>query len=70
MNEFIKLLGALVITVVIPLVLLLGIWAGIFPQSLQVGIGMLGVYSAIAIIVVGNLYMIWDDIRTKRYSRD
>lgn len=70
MSEFIKLLGALVITVVLPLAILLGIWSGILPQSLQVGIGMMAVYSAIAIIVIGNLYLIWDDIKTKRYSRD
>lgn len=69
MNNFMKMLGVLVVTVIIPLVVLLGIWAGILPQSLQVGIGVFAVIAAIVIIVGGNLYLIYNDIKTGRYSK-
>ncbi len=69
MSNFIKMLLTIVVTVVIPLAVLLGIWADILPQSLQVSIGMAGVVLAIAIIVVGNLYLMWSDIKTGRYSK-
>lgn len=69
MNNFMKMLGTLTIAVIIPLLVLLGIWAGILPQSLQVDIGMFGVISAIVIIVGGNLYLMYDDIKTGRYSK-
>jgi thiosulfate reductase cytochrome b subunit len=69
MNNFMKLLGTLTIAVIIPLLVLLGIWAGILPQSLQVDIGMFGVISAIVIIVGGNLYLMYDDIKSGRYSK-
>lgn len=70
MSAFLKLVGTLALIVVLPLAIILGLWAGFLPESLQVGIGMFGVYAAIAFIVVGHLYMIWDDIRSKRYSQD
>ncbi|MBD3822762.1 MAG: hypothetical protein IE914_10985 [Thiotrichales bacterium] len=69
MNNFMKMLGTLTIAVIIPLLVLLGIWAGILPQSLQVDIGMFGVISAIVIIVGGNLYLMYDDIKSGRYSK-
>ena len=69
MSNFMKLLGVIVVTVVIPLAILLGIWAGYLPQSLQVTIGMIGVVLAIAIILGGNLWLMWDDIKTGRYSK-
>lgn len=69
MNNFIKMLGVLAITVIIPLLVLLGIWAGILPQSLQVDIGMFGVIASIVVIVGGNLYLMYSDIKTGRYSK-
>lgn len=69
MNNLIKMIGVLLITVVIPLAILLGIWADILPQSLQVGIGMFGVIASIVFIVGGNLYLMYSDIKTKRYSK-
>ncbi|KUJ72540.1 hypothetical protein [Thiomicrospira sp. WB1] len=69
MNNFIKLLGVLVVTVVIPLAVLLGIWANILPQSLQVYIAAAAVIASIVFIVGGNLYLMWDDIRSGRYSK-
>ena len=69
MNNLMKMLGVIVITVVIPLAILLGIWADILPQSLQVGVGMFGVIATVAIIVGGNLYMMYSDIKSGRYSK-
>lgn len=70
MSNLTKMLLTIVVAVVIPLVVLLGIWANILPQSVQVAIGMIGVISAIGFIVVGNLYLMWSDIKTGRYSKN
>lgn len=69
MSNLISMVGVLVITVVLPLLILLGIWADILPQSLQVAIGMFGVIFAAVFIVGGNLYLMYSDIKTKRYSK-
>jgi len=69
MNNFVKMLLVIVVTVVIPLAILLGIWADILPQSLQVAIGLAGVVLAAVAIVAGNLYLMWSDIKTGRYSK-
>jgi len=69
MDNLVKMLGVLVVTVVIPLAVLLGIWADLLPQSLQVAIGMFGVIFATVFIVGGNLYLMYSDIKTKRYSK-
>lgn len=68
-EAFVKMLVAIVITVVVPLAILLGIWADILPQSLQVAIGLLGVAIAITYIIGGNLVCMYQDITTKRYSK-
>ncbi len=68
MKNFILFLGTVVIAVVIPLAIILGIWADILPQSLQVAIGLAGVVFAASFIIGGNLYMMWSDIKTGRYS--
>lgn len=69
MSDLTKMLLVLVITVVIPLLVLLGIWADILPQSLQVAIGLAGVVLTIAYIVGGNLMLMWGDIKSGRYSK-
>jgi len=69
MDNLVKMLGVLVVTVVIPLAVLLGIWADLLPQSLQVAIGMFGVIFAAVFIIGGNLYLMYSDIKTKRYSK-
>lgn len=69
MNNVVKFLLVLVAIVVVPLVVLLGLYLDLLPQSLQVGIAMFAVFSAIAIIVGGNLYLMWDDIKTGRYKK-
>ncbi|MGM0541541.1 MAG: hypothetical protein ACQEQR_03775 [Pseudomonadota bacterium] len=63
------MLLVIVVTVVVPLAIILGIWADILPQSLQVTIGLAGVAMAIAVIVGGNLYLMWGDIKSGRYSK-
>lgn len=68
MMNFIKLLGVMTIAVFIPLAIILGIWSGILPQSLQVAIGITGVVLAASFIIGGNIYMMWSDIKTGRYS--
>ncbi len=68
MGNFLKLLGVIVIAVVIPLVILLGIWLGYIPQIVQVMIGMGAVIFAAAFIIGGNLILMWGDIKTGRYS--
>ncbi|PLA74507.1 hypothetical protein CYQ88_05355 [Hydrogenovibrio sp. SC-1] len=69
MSNLIQMIGVLAIAVVIPLLVLLGIWADVLPQSLQVAIGMFGVIFAATFIVGGNLYLMYSDIKTKRYSK-
>ena len=69
MSNMIQMLGVLVIAVVIPLAVLLGIWTDVLPQSLQVAIGTFGVIFAATFIVGGNLYLMYSDIKTKRYSK-
>ncbi|WP_044413855.1 hypothetical protein [Thiomicrospira microaerophila] len=69
MRNELKFLLVLVAIVVIPLAILMGIYLEILPQSLQVAIGLFGVASAIAIIVGGNLYLMWDDIKSGRYKK-
>lgn len=70
MNNLMKMLGVIVVTVVVPLLVLLGIWADILPQSVQVAVGVFGVIASIVFILVGNLYLMWSDIKTGRYSKN
>lgn len=69
MSNLMKMLGVIVVTVVIPLAILLGIWANLLPQDLQVAIGLFGVIASIAFIIGGNLMLMWSDIKTGRYSK-
>lgn len=69
MSNLMKMLLTLVIAVVLPLAILLGIWANLLPQELQVAIGMFGVIASIAFIIGGNLMLMWSDIKTGRYSK-
>jgi len=69
MSNLMKMLGVIVITVVVPLVILLGIWVDLIPQSVQVAVGVFGVVATVAIIVGGNLYLMYGDIKSGRYSK-
>lgn len=69
MNNFVKMLLVMVATVVIPLAVLLGIWADILPQTVQIAVGLAGVALAAVYIIGGNLMLMWSDIKTGRYSK-
>lgn len=69
MNNLMKMLGVIVVTVVLPLVVLLAIWADLLPQSVQIGIALFAVAFSIIYIVGGNLYLMWSDIKTGRYKK-
>lgn len=69
MSNLTKMLLTIVVTVVVPLLVLLGIWSGVLPESLQVAIGIAGVVLAITFIVGGNLLLMWGDIKSGRYSK-
>lgn len=69
MNDFLKMVGVLVITVVVPLLVLLGIWMDLIPQIVQIGIAQFAVYFSIVYICGGMLFMMYSDIKSKRYSK-
>lgn len=69
MSNLTKMMLVLVVTVVIPLAVLLGLWLDILPQSIQVGIGMFGVIAAMTFIIGGNLLLMYGDIKTGRYKK-
>jgi len=69
MSNFLKMLGVLVVTVVIPLAVLLGIWADILPKIVQISIAQFAVYFAIIYIIWGTLFLMYGDIKTGRYSK-
>ncbi len=69
MKNFINMLIVLVITVIIPLAIVLGIWADLLPQSLQMSISQFAVFASAIIIIGGNLYLMWSDIKTGRYKK-
>lgn len=69
MNDFMKMLGVIVVTVVIPLAVLLGIWADIIPQFVQIGIALFAVAFAIVYIAGGNLFLMYTDLKTGRYKK-
>lgn len=69
MNNLVKLLLVFVVILVLPLAIGFGIYFDILPQSVQIAVGLFGVFSAAAVIVGGNLYMMYSDIKTGRYSK-
>lgn len=70
MSNLMQMMIVLTISVVIPLLILLGIWADILPQSLQIAIGIFGVIAAASFIIGGNLILLYGDIKTGRYKKN
>ena len=64
-----KMIGVLAITVIIPLGVVLAIWADLLPKVTQVWIAQFGVVASTIYIVGGMLYLMYGDIKTKRYSK-
>lgn len=69
MSDNLNFLISLVLTVVLPLGLILGTYFNFLPDAVPVIVGTLGVIAAILYIVVGNVLMMYQDIKTKRYSK-
>lgn len=69
MKNVINMLIVLAITVIIPLAVIIGVWADLLPQSIQVDISLLAVFASAAIIIGGNLFLMWSDIKTGRYKK-
>ncbi len=69
MGNFLILLGLVVVAVFIPLAVIVGVWAGVLPESIKEISSLVGVALAIIYIVGGNLYLIYSDIKTGRYSK-
>ncbi len=69
MGNFLVLLGLVVVAVFIPLAVIVGVWAGVLPESIKEISSLVGVALAIIYIVGGNLYLIYSDIKTGRYSK-
>ncbi len=67
--DFLKMVGVLAVTVIIPLVVLLAIWMDFLPQIVQIGIAQFAVYFAIVYIVGFTLQLIYSDIKYKRYAK-
>jgi membrane protein DedA with SNARE-associated domain len=69
MNEVLKFLGFVVVGVVLPLAVVLGVYFGILPQEIKSIVATVFVALAIAVIVGFSVWLLWDDIKTARYSK-
>ncbi len=69
MIELLKFVGFVVAGVVVPLAVLLGVYFGILPQEIKPIVGTTGTALAISIIVGFSVWMLWDDIKSGRYSK-
>jgi hypothetical protein len=69
MIELLKFVGFVVAGVVIPLAVILGVYFGVLPQEIKSVVGTIGTAMAISIIVGFSVWMLWDDIKSGRYSK-
>ncbi len=69
MIEVLKFLGFVVAGVVVPLAVILGVYFGFLPQEIKSIVGTTGTGLAITIIVGFSVWLLWDDIKTGRYSK-
>lgn len=67
-KNIVQFIIGVAIIFVLPLVVFMGIYFDLLPASLLQVIGMIGVISAIALIVGGGLFMAWSDIKSGRYK--
>ncbi len=70
MHDLVKFLLGLVVTVVIPMAIILGIYFDFLPETLAVIIATGAVVLSAIYIVGGNLLMMYQDIKTGRYSKE
>jgi hypothetical protein len=69
MIELLKFVGFVVAGVVVPLAVILGVYFGVLPQEIKSVVGTIGTAMAISIIVGFSVWMLWDDIKSGRYSK-
>ncbi len=69
MGNFLILTGLVVVAVFIPIAVIVGVWANVLPDVIAEYTSIVGVALAIIYIVGGNLYLMYSDIKTGRYSK-
>lgn len=69
MGNFLILTGLVVVAVFIPIAVIIGVWANLLPDVIAEYTSIVGVALAIIFIVGGNLYCMYGDIKTGRYSK-
>lgn len=70
MHDLVKFLIGLVVTVVIPMAIILGIYFDFLPETLAVIIATAAVVLSAIYIVGGNFLMMYQDLKTGRYSKE
>lgn len=70
MHDLVKFLIGLVVTVVIPMAIILGIYFDFLPETLAVIIATAAVVLSAIYIVGGNLLMMYQDLKSGRYSKE
>ncbi|MCH9741933.1 MAG: hypothetical protein K0U21_01870 [Proteobacteria bacterium] len=66
--NLLKFLGFVVAGVVVPFAIVIGVYFGFLPDFIKVVVGTTWTAAAIATIVGFTMWMLWDDIKTGRYS--
>ena len=69
MGNFLILTGLVVVAVFVPVAVVIGVWANVLPDVIAEYTSIVGVALAIIYIVGGNLYLMYGDIKTGRYSK-
>lgn len=66
--NLLKFLGFVVVGVVVPFAIIIGLYFGLLPEFIKVIVGTTWTAAAIAAIVGFTMWMLWDDIKSGRYS--
>ncbi|VAW47298.1 hypothetical protein MNBD_GAMMA03-1296 [hydrothermal vent metagenome] len=69
MGNFLILTGLVVVAVFVPIAVIIGVWANVLPDVIAEYTSIVGVALAIIFIIGGNLYCMYGDIKTGRYSK-
>jgi uncharacterized protein with PQ loop repeat len=69
MIEILKFLAFVVAGVVVPLAVVLGVYFGFLPQEIKSIVATGAVALSITIVVGFSVWLLWDDIKTGRYSK-
>lgn len=66
--ELLKFLGFVVAGVVVPLAVILGVYFDLLPSAIAPAVGTVATALAIIITVGFSVWLMWDDIKSGRYS--